>query len=100
MRDIRPALAQRAGRGAEDSRMATASHLHRFSALAIAAFLAACTSNEPERETASVGVVEQALTMQLEAENGTNNGGLLEGGGDSGSKVILNSSGDSVCWSG
>ncbi|MDD1679391.1 MAG: carbohydrate-binding protein, partial [Methanomicrobiales archaeon] len=36
--------------------------------------------------------------MQREAESGTNNGGVLEGGGDSGSKIILNSAGDSVCW--
>ncbi|HVJ19141.1 MAG TPA: hypothetical protein VM686_27165, partial [Polyangiaceae bacterium] len=61
---------------------------------------AGCGRGEPPDDSGPVGMVQQALTVQLEAENGTNNGGQLEGGGDSGSKVILNSSGDSVCWSG
>jgi hypothetical protein len=41
-----------------------------------------------------------AASVQKEAEAGVNTGGLAEGGGDSGGKILLNSAGDNVCWTG
>jgi cysteine-rich repeat protein len=41
----------------------------------------------------------QADSLLLQAEVGANNGCSNEGGGDMGNKFVLNSSGDSVCWS-